>query len=184
MTNSESSTAGWHSDSFLEWESFWSPKALPNLTVFQVAKCRKHLALLLKASDALLQKSMIMLSMDGQNTSWKVYENLKFHRTEKEFLLGRVDYMWCTEPFRLTWKSAGKWKKIKNHVEAVQRFLNSKRTVNWIEHFRCFSIDVLADTLGWGWTHWVEDEHPSNGSLGKCCECLKASSNLTQIRTT
>lgn len=86
--------------------------------------------------------------------------------------------------FQTEWKSAGKWKTIKNHVEAVQRFLNSKRTVNWIEHFRWFSIDVLADTLGWGWTHWVEDEHPSNGSLGKCCECLKASSNLTQIRTT
>ena len=26
-----------------------------------------------------------MLSMDGPNTKWKVYENLKSHGTEKEF---------------------------------------------------------------------------------------------------
>ena len=32
---------------------------------------------LLKATDALLQKSIIMLSMDGPNTNCKVYENLK-----------------------------------------------------------------------------------------------------------
>ena len=39
----------------------------------------------LEATDALPQKSMIMVSMDGPNTNWKVYENLKSHRTEKEF---------------------------------------------------------------------------------------------------
>jgi hypothetical protein len=40
---------------------------------------------LLEATDTLPQKSMVMLSMDGSNTNWKVYENLKSHRTEKEF---------------------------------------------------------------------------------------------------
>ena len=29
---------------------------------------------------------MIMLSMDGPNTNWRVYENLKSHLTEKKFL--------------------------------------------------------------------------------------------------
>ena len=38
---------------------------------------------LLEAIDALPQKSVIMLSMDGPNSNWKVYENLKSHCTEK-----------------------------------------------------------------------------------------------------
>ena len=40
---------------------------------------------LLEATDRLPQKLMIMLSIDGPSTNWKVYENLKYHRTEKEF---------------------------------------------------------------------------------------------------
>ena len=39
----------------------------------------------LEATEALPQKSMVMLSMDGPNTNWKVHKKLKSHCTEKEF---------------------------------------------------------------------------------------------------
>ena len=81
---------------------------------------------LLEATDGLPQKSMVMLSMDGPNTNWKVYENLKSHRTEKELpqiinvgscglhvVHGSLPD-WCES----NWLEVGK--SFKGHVEVVQ----------------------------------------------------------------
>ena len=75
---------------------------------------------LLEATDTLPEKSMIMLSMDGQNANLKVYENLKSHRAEKNFpkllMLVRVDYI-------QTGIKANGW-KLEKYLKAMWKLFN------------------------------------------------------------
>ena len=84
-------------------------------------------------------------------------------------------FMWITFGARsLSDLHESQWLEIGKHFKGLKRSLPSD------EHFRCFSIEVLPDMLGWGWTCC----HPSNRSFGKCCKCHKAFSNLImQIKT-
>ena len=69
------------------------------------------------------------------------------------------------------WLEIGK--SFKGHVEAFQQFPSLKRSVHSIEHFECFSIDILTDTLGWGWTCC----YPSKKNVN-----VKGCSKLMQIK--
>ena len=147
--------------------------------------------ILLEVLEAIVgspQKLMIVLSMDGPNTSSKVYENFKWDlKLRKNYLYWEriTQNYWCrsccgacslSDWYETPWLETGK--SFKGHVEAVQRFPSWKRSIHSVEHFRCFSIDVLPNMLGWGWTCC----HVS--SLGNCCECHKVFSTLLQIKTT
>ena len=99
----------------------------------------------------------------------------------KLLILGRVNYMWCTEPFRLPWKPiAGNWKKFQKPCGSGSTIPQLEEIYTFIWTLRMFSHCCFSGHTGLRWTCC----HPSNGSLGKCCECHKAFSSLMQIKTT
>ena len=112
---------------------------------------------LLEATDGLPQKSMVMLSMDGPNTNWKVYENLKSHRTEKELPqiinVGSCGLHIVHGAFQTGVKATG-WKSEKV-LKAMWKLFNDSPARRDL-YIQLNTSDVFP--LMFCQTHWVEDE--------------------------
>ena len=142
---------------------FWNDKAGEVQTRYLESKFFKRpnadkiLDELLKATDVLPSEPMVMLSMDGPNTNWKVLDKLKSHRMENE-LPQIVDVGSCGlhvvhGAFQTGVKATG-W-NLEKVLKAMWKMFNDSPARRDL-YIQLNTSDVFP--LMFCQTRWVEDE--------------------------